>query len=359
MPFNHHFDIPTGITYLNTPGNGLLPRSTRQWRTERDNAFFDVAGKLRDQQPAFIQEVRADIADVFYTDVQRVFATPNFSFGFTTLLDRLPRTFKYLLLNEDYPSLNYPVISRGLTYRTVEVNEQLENNIRNGINEFRPDVLLLSIVQYVNGIKIDLAFIQEIKRAHPNLLIVGDGTQFLGTEPFSFDISGFDGLGASGYKWLMSGFGNGFFMISERLEHLLNTALDERPLPQEAMWSSKTIIQTFFEPGHQDTLSHGSLSQSLRFLKGIGLHEVKKHVETVSTVAYEELARRDLLLPSVANRSIRSSLINIQIPPSCYSDLTDKGILCFPRGSGIRVGIHLYNTVGDIERLIEVIDTYR
>ena len=39
--------------------------------------------------------------------------------------------------------------------------------------------------------------------------MIGDGTQFLGAHAFHFNTSPFDVLAASGYKWLLAGFGNG------------------------------------------------------------------------------------------------------------------------------------------------------
>ncbi|MFD1769360.1 aminotransferase class V-fold PLP-dependent enzyme [Sphingobacterium suaedae] len=358
MPFKHLFDIPSSITYLNTPGNGILPKSNRRWREERERRFFDLHGDLRDQQPAFIQSVREDIGKIFKACTTRVFCTPNFSFGYNVLLDRLPSSYKYLLLDEDYPSLNYPIVNRNLNYKTVKIDEHLEQNILKAIREYQPDVLLLSIVQYITGIKIDLAFIRQLKQDNPKLIIIADGTQFLGTEPFHFDQSGFDAVGTSGYKWLMAGFGNGFMLLSEHLTNLMNEELHDRPSPKEAMWASKSMLQTFFEPGHQDTLSHGTLQQSILFLQETGLENVQKHIHSISAFAHEELAKRNLLLPAVVGRSVRSSLINIQIAPKHYTDLTANDIKCFPRGTGIRIGLHLYNTHWDIEKLLGILDTY-
>ncbi|MVZ64968.1 hypothetical protein GQF61_03835 [Sphingobacterium sp. DK4209] len=68
---------------------------------------------------------------------------------------------------------------------------------------------------------------------------------------------------------------------------------------------------------------------------------------------------RGLLLPEIAARQVRSALINIQIDQSLYPELVAAGIKCFPRGTGIRIGIHLYNELSDIHRLIATIDKLR
>lgn len=359
MHFKEHFDIPTDITYLNTPGNGIIPRAVHSWRAEREKLFFELHGSLRDEQPAFIGTVRTSIANTFGASTEQVFCTPNFSFGYSTLLDLLPPASRFLLLDEDYPSLNFPVVSRGFHYDVIPMTADLETDIKDAIQQRGPDVLVLSIVQYINGLKIDPAFIKELKTTFPDLLIIADGTQFMGTAPFDFSESGLDAMGSSGYKWLLSGFGNGFLMLSDRLMDKLNTTLAEIPRPKEAMWKDKSILQTFFEPGHQDTLSHGTLSRSLEFINQLGLENIESHLQAVSSYAHTELQERNLLLPQIADRSIRSSLINIQVDQRHYPELMAAGIKCFPRGSGIRIGIHLYNTQPDVDRLLEILDSFK
>ncbi|WP_206366784.1 aminotransferase class V-fold PLP-dependent enzyme [Sphingobacterium sp. SGL-16] len=356
MDYKIYFDIPTDITYLNTPGNGLMPRTHYSWRANREKDFFDVRGNLRDQQGAFIAEAKAEFATLFNCPLANLFALPNFSFGLHTLVNGLPEGLRYAILDEDYPSLNYPIISRGLDYVKVKVDENLEENIEHTIREKAVDVLLLSIVQYINGVKIDLSFVQKLKKENPNLLVIADATQYLGTEPFDFLNSGFDAVGGSGYKWLMAGFGNGYMMISENLKSKIYAESQQGERPKEGMWSSKSILDTFFEPGHQDTLSHGTLGQSVRLLKNLGLENIQKYLHELSTYAYEKLEERSLLLPEIKSRKVKSSLFNVQINPKYYDLLMAEGIKCFPRGTGIRIGLHLYNTKEDVDKLIAVID---
>lgn len=358
MHFNQHFDIPAGLTYLNTPGNGLLPRTRYQWRQQREIDFFEPAGKLRDEQPTFIQGVKETIAQTFHSKAQQVYCTANFSVGYNVLLSGLTKNLTFLLIESDYPSLNYPVISNGFKHYFIPQDENLEAQILAGIVKYNPAVLVLSLVNYITGLKIDLSFIQQLKKQYPDLLIIGDATQFLGTAPFDFSSSGFDAIGASGYKWLMAGFGNGFILLSEQLQEQLYVEAKQRARPSEAMWQHKSILDIYFEPGHQDCTAHGTLQQSLLFLQKLELPKVEKHIANLTQHAYEALADRKLLLPIAATRTIQSPLINIQVDPRLYPSLLAEGIRCFPRGSGIRIGIHLYNTHEDINNLIRIIDKH-
>ena len=356
MGFKEHFNIPEGMIYLNTPGNGLLPKKTRQWRNERDATFFDPQVNLREEQPLFIQGVRESIANFLKTSDKQVYCTPNFAFGFHMLLDGLPKKLSFLLLEGDYPSLNYAIISRGFSYHTVALSASLEEDIWQYVQQHKPDVLALSMVQYISGLKIDLAFIKKLKQAFPDLLILGDGTQYFGTETFIFPESGFDAIACSGYKWLMGGFGNGFIVLNENLQRLIYSEAQQKQKPAEAMWSNKTILHTYFEPGHQDTLSHGTLQASLHFLMEQGLDAIQKQLAETRSYAYEKFQERALLLPMLAQRNVQSSLINIQIDPEHFPSLMAQQVRCFPRGTGIRIGLHLYNDKQDIDHLLALID---
>lgn len=354
--FREHFDIEEGLTYLNTPGNGLLPRDVRTWRTDFDHAFYASGSDFRERQDDFLKTVKDEVASFFNSSNENTFLTPNFSFAFNSLINLLPSNFRYLLLEDEYPSLAYPLKARRLQHHTVSVESNLEQKIFESIERYQPEVFVVSLVQYISGLRIDLNFLKELKLHHPKLLILADGTQFLGTTAFRFEDSGIDALAASGYKWLLSGFGNGFILFSNELKDRLETGLTDTPAPVAPMWKGKDPLTTFFEPGHQDNVAQGTLREGLRFLRQLGMTNVEQYVQDITRRAHHLLSDRGWLLPYIKDREVQSPLINIQVSPSLYPILVREGVACYPRGSGIRIGIHLYNDLSDVKRFIELIE---
>jgi hypothetical protein len=59
-------------------------------------------------------------------------------------------------------------------------------------------------------------------------------------------------------------------MLSAHLKSWLEKLRSDIPLPQVAMWKDKSLLDTWFEPGHPDTLSHGTWQQGLFFLENLG-----------------------------------------------------------------------------------------
>jgi selenocysteine lyase/cysteine desulfurase len=355
MSFKSYFDLPSDCTYLHTPGSGLLSKALVSWRRERDSIYYSPSSLLREQQPDFLASVKSDVARFFGSKVKQTFLLPNFSFGFNTLLEGLRHHTKVLLLEEEYPSVNFPIVSRGFECIRVPIQAHLEEQIVEAIRLHRPSIFAFSMVQYISGVRLSLAFLRELRSLFPELLLLADGTQYISTEVFDFEKSGLDGFGASGYKWMTAGFGNGFLCLSDRLaEQLYPNAAQYGP-PQEAFLQSKSILNMYFEPGHQDTLGLGSLQQAILLFEKLGQKEVANYVHSLGIQAKERFLEEGLLPTSIADRKeAHSNLFNVQLPQHLHASLIENGVFTGLRGTGIRIGLHLYNDMEDVNHFIQI-----
>ena len=87
---------------------------------------------------------------------------------------------KVLQIEEDYPSLSNAFKENNFFCSTIPMQPQLEDAIERQLEKGETDILALSIIQYTTGLLIDFDFLKRMKLLYPNLIIVGDGTQFLG-----------------------------------------------------------------------------------------------------------------------------------------------------------------------------------
>ncbi|WP_090606385.1 aminotransferase class V-fold PLP-dependent enzyme [Parapedobacter koreensis] len=351
------FPVLQHCTYLNTPSSGILSQPILDWRRQHDEAFAVQGSQFRVTSEPLLQATKQAIAEFFNGSVDRTFLLPNFSYGFNTLLSCLPSSYRYLLLDEDYPSVNYGVERLGLSRNYVSIDEYLEDRVADGVNVHRPDVLALSLVQYVSGIKIDFGFLKDLKRQHPQLLIIADGTQYCGTEPFDFATSGIDVLLASGYKWMLAGYGNGFVMVKENIPELLIPVGKDAPKPGLHHLLGKSDLSFTFEPGHQDTLAVGTLQQAINAFRTMDFSGESNQLSTLVTAAREAFMERKLLNGSVIKRlHTHGTFFNLNGDQRLFDKLTEARISCAMRGPGIRVGFHIYNTHADLARLLDVLD---
>ncbi|TDG36005.1 aminotransferase class V-fold PLP-dependent enzyme [Pedobacter changchengzhani] len=355
MTFENTFPILNRFTYLNTAYSGLLSIETAKWRHDHDALFLNGASNFRIENGSILDELRSTLARFFITEPAQVYLVPNFSFGFNTLIGGLTNSHRFLLLKEDYPNINNEVISNGFPYFEVEINDELEAEIIDAIHHFKPTIFALSLVQYISGFKINLEFIKKLKSTYPDLLIVADGTQFCGTEKFSFENSGLDALVGSGYKWLLGGYGNGYVLLSNQMKKALYEARAKVVILNNLY--GKDYLSMRFEPGHLDTLNFGTLNEGIKYLESIGIDYIEKRIQELSQKARMEFCTRGLLTEKNSDADTQSPIINLPI-----SKLTDaienEKILCSQRGTGLRFAFHFYNTEKDLTKLLSVIDQY-
>ncbi|NII83023.1 MULTISPECIES: aminotransferase class V-fold PLP-dependent enzyme [unclassified Pedobacter] len=356
---NLSFPILKEYTYLNTANSGILSTNLAEWRTQHDEAFTAGGSIFRMENLPIITDLRNNITTLFGSKPENTYLVQNFSVGFNILLSGLDKSHRFLLLEEEYPSVSYPVISTGFDYHSITIDEKLEENIINAIEKFKPTVLAFSMVQYISGFRMDDDFIQKLKTTYPNLLLIGDGTQFLGTTTFNFEKSGLDALIGSGYKWLLAGYGNGYAFLSDQMKDAIYAKNKLAELPTAPFLKGKDHLSMCFEPGHLDTLNFGTLNESLNYLASFGFDRIEKITQKLSNQARLELNTRGLVPDWILDRKYQSTIMSMPLDQNTVDKLAAAKILCSPRGTGTRISFHYYNTEEDLNYLLQVLDNHR
>lgn len=352
---SNDFPILSQYTYANTASCGLLSESLMEWRQEQELDYLIKGSMFRDSYPVFFEEIRKTVAGFLQAEIENTVLVPNFSFGFNTLINGINPDQTVLLLEGDYPSVNWPVIAKGYEFHTVKADENLEKNIEIAFEKVKPTLFAFSIVQYVSGIKIDLDFINRLKEKYTNTLFIADGTQYCGTEAFNFSTSGIDILGSSGYKWMLAGFGNGFFAFKDHIKNEIFKESFKYDLREEDFLKNKNHLTNHFEPGHHDTLNYGSLKFSIEnIFNKIGINEIEGYLKELSVYAKEKFTELNLLDKAIVRRNSHSTIFSLNIDHSVLKELKNKDVICSIRGGKLRISFHLYNTKKDIDKIVSI-----
>tara|TARA_B100000768_G_scaffold112832_1_gene104500 strand:+ start:5656 stop:6696 length:1041 start_codon:yes stop_codon:yes gene_type:complete len=339
-----NFPISEQYIYFDSAKSSGMYEELLNWRKEHDNILLEKGSQSRLNHDTFMNNLRSGIGNFFYTNKNNVYLTQSFSIGLKSLLNILNPNLKLLLINNDYPSIIEQVKSNGFKYNFVENKENLEKSILTGLETYNPQVLILTLVQYINGLLIDLDFLKNLKKLHPNLLIIADGTQFCGTRDFNFDNSGLDVLISSGYKWMFSGFGNGFLLIKKNiLKQFLN---------KNSKNLGESSFSLAFEPGNIDTLNFGSLLFSINKISNYGISKIEKRLKCLSIYAKKKFIDKNLLESHLVIRNDHSNIFNLKGGDLLYKKLIDNKIICSRRGDGIRVSFNFYNKKKEIDFLL-------
>jgi Selenocysteine lyase len=344
------FPVLNQCIYANTASAGLLSEDLMEWRQGHDLDYLIGGSEMKNKGFAHMPEIKKTVGNFFHCKPENVSLVPNFSLGFNLLLEGLSKDKTVLLLNNDYPSLNWPFETRNFKREYVDIDEHMEEQIHEKLKTGKFDILALSLVQWVNGVKVDLNFLKQVKKDFPNVMIIADGTQFCGMEPFNFEESGIDILGASAYKWLLAGYGNGFFLVKDEIKDQFELkGIGNGSVNNDASKRNSIPFSKFLEPGHLDSFNFGSLEFALKFLDDIGQENIQAQLEKLSKKAMSAFSELGLLQPFVGQRKQHSTIFSIKGDEKLFNKLWEKNIVASLRGGGVRLSFHFYNTEEEVD----------
>jgi selenocysteine lyase/cysteine desulfurase len=266
----------------------------------------------------------------------------------------------------EFPSNIYPWLRLREAYG-VEVRMCEERDGRIDLAEMidlidgQTRVVAISQVQYASGFRADLERLGRAARARDALLVV-DVIQAMGVVPTNVERDLVDVAAAAGHKWLLSPEGVGILYLSDRAsERIIPTLVGWISVPEpedysnfDQPWNRGALA---WETGTAPTaLIHG-LEASLRFLTDTGVERIASYLEQLTDYLCEKLGGRDYQIVSSRRAGEKSQIVSIRHqggwnPMALYSHLKRRNIVTAPRGDGLRIAPHLYNTTAEIDELV-------
>ena len=218
LRFRSHFPMLEQYTYLNTAAWGVLHDGLLEWRQGHDLDYLVGGSRMKIGALSLLEDTREHLGRFFNCPAKRISLVPNFSLGMDLLLEGLKRDSEVLTLEGDYPSLTWPFHSRGFPCGSTFRARTGRADTRGVVSVAFPGAgRFHGTVDRWCSISPD--FLKRVKERFPDLLIIADATQYAGAFQLDFEDSGIDVLGASGYKWLLGGNGNGFMLFSPEAEN--------------------------------------------------------------------------------------------------------------------------------------------
>jgi selenocysteine lyase/cysteine desulfurase len=269
----------------------------------------------------------------------------------------------------EFPSNIYPWLRArdafGIEVRMCDERDgrvDLEELI--GLIDTRTRIVAISHVQYATGFRADLERIAGAARAHDALLVV-DVIQSLGVVPVDVQSQLIDVAAGACHKWLLTPEGVGFLYLSDRARERIQPTLVgwiSVPNPEDTSnfeqgWNKGTLA---WETGTGPAGLIYGLEASLKLLKEIGVPVIKDYLETLTDYLCERLQGTNYQVISSRQPGEKSQIVSIRYrgsitPRDLFTHLKKKNIVTAPRGQGLRIAPHLYNTVEEIDRLVDAL----
>ena len=338
-----YFPILDSCVYLNTAYTGPLSSDLLEWRSKDDISFLTLGDHYKTKlEKQYYQEAREAVARFVNSEEKTTFITANFSSAFQNFIVQLPKSFRFLVVEDEYPSLTGLISNHGFSSKEIPMTHLVEQAIWEELHLNNYQVLTLSAVQYTSGILLDMNWLVKIKEAFPELLLLVDGTQFIGAHQFDFSASPIDGIFGSSYKWLMAGYGTGFALLKKELLTRLNIPV--------------AMLDQAYDRGQLSVKALGSLALAVNTLLDQDFIQLMEIKDRLANYLKAGLSKRNLLDEIVEQREKHSSIFNIQLNRKQYESLLAENVRCIWRGNGVRIAVHHYNTKEDIDRFFNYLD---
>jgi selenocysteine lyase/cysteine desulfurase len=365
------FDIPDDVAYLNCAymsplmrpvveaGEAGLARKAHPWDLTPDK-FFTGSDQFR-TTAAQLLDCPADCVAI----------VPSASYGIATAARNLPvrKGQSILVLDEQFPSNYYPWQRLGEDCEAaLKVVPWPEDNDWTAavLNALTDEVAVAALphVQWTSGGRLDLVRIGEACRKIGAALAL-DLTQSLGALPFSVREVQPDFAVAASYKWLLGPYSIGLLYVAPNRH-------GGRPL--EENWIQRANASDFaslilytedydqgarrFDMGERSNFALlPAAARAMEQLLAWGVPEVSAASGALNRQLAGRTGELGFSAPPEELRAPHYLCLRRKagIPRELPEILAREKVFVSVRGSSIRVTPHVYNTAGDVERLINVL----
>lgn len=370
------FVLDPGYTYLNHAGIAPLPRRAVDAIAAAARASARGGSVGEDERFAATDVTRGLAADLLGVPSQDVAFVKNTTEGLGFVANGLEwhPGDRVVVPDAEFPSTIYPWLSlsdRGVEVvrvaprgegGTLELDGFAELLEAGGVR-----LVALSWVQFSKGWRTDLAGLATLCHDHGALVCV-DVIQGLGVVPCDLAEWGVDFAAADAHKWLLGPEGVGVFYVAARHRDRLRVLEPGWASVAHRMeWDNLELIYDDtarrFEGGSPNMIGLAGLGASLELITGVGVDAIWSHVDALGDRLCAGLESAGATVLSdrrpASEPEGRSGIVTFTVPGVdnglLHERLESHGVICSPRGGGIRFAPHGATTDDDIDHAVEVL----
>jgi selenocysteine lyase/cysteine desulfurase len=366
------FPWTADTVYLNNASIGPIPERTRRI-LDAFNAKRTAPHLLPDRDLfAGLQAARDAAARLINADTGEIALATNTSYGLNLAARALPLTQgdRIILSDREFPANVYPWLmlrKQGIEVTLAPCTSEGwpdEDFLLSALRDPRVKVLAVSFVQFSNGFRADLKKLSAAARANGTYLVV-DGIQGVGNSVLDVRETPVDILACGGQKWLLSPWGSGFVYVRKELIPTLEPAMtgwmafegtDDFSRLTEYNPTFRADARRFemITLPYQDFYG---FSQSVELLLEIGIAEIAEVTRSLHEPILKWADARGMRVVSPRDERHRSAILCVAPDQAveAYHAIKRARIVCSLREGAIRLSPHCYNTVEEMEKVLDVL----
>jgi selenocysteine lyase/cysteine desulfurase len=359
--------------YLNNASTGPIPERTRR-ALDEFTAKRTAPHLLPDRELfAGLAAARLGIAQLVNADPSEIALATNTGFGLHLAARSLPLKPGEIVLvsDKEFPANVYPWLllkKQGIAVEVARCGREGwpdEDHLLERLTDPRVRVLAVSFVQFSNGYRADLKKLGAACRANGTYLVV-DGIQGVGNSVLDLRETPVDILACGGQKWLLSPWGSGFVYVRKELIASLEPAVtgwmafegtDDFSRLTEYNPTFRADARRFemITLPFQDFFG---MTASLGLLLEIGIRDIAEVTRAAHEPVVQWAQERGVRVVSPLDERHRSAILCVAPPKGAeaFHAVKRARIVCSLREGALRLAPHCYNTVEEMEKVVEVLD---
>ena len=363
-----------GGFFFNAASWGLVPASAAQEAADLTLRRNRVRGFEEEELGRIQRRCRDAVAALLQVNADEIALAPNTSYGVNLAAALVaagpPGTI--LLAQGEFPANVFPwkmLEPRGFRVEVVRADERgrpREEEVLRRLDDPGVRALALSAVQFASGHRADLRAFGEACRRHDVLFCV-DAIQALGAVPLHPRDAFVDVLASGGQKWLCAPWGSGFAYVRQDLL--------ERFDPPMVSWLAVEGATRFddmlhyrmeflgnarrFELATLGIQDYLGLARSVEIFLEMGMDAVERHLRAVQEplVAWIR-SRSDVTAVTPLDPGRRAGILSFSLEDiePAVAALEGAGVVFAVREGAIRFSPHFYNTRGEMEEVVALLE---
>jgi selenocysteine lyase/cysteine desulfurase len=351
------FPVFERLAYVNSCSQGALSDAVRAAYEDYLDGW-DERGAPWDYWVERGEAARGSFARLVGADAADVAVTTSLSQGVSALASAVDLSARPKIVLSDYEFPTIGQIWHAQAPRGAEVHVVAPEALADAIDE-RTAVVSITAVCYRNGVRLPVEEIAAV--AHERgALVVLDVYQAIGTYPLDVRTLGVDVLAAGVLKYLLGSAGLAFLWTRPGLAASLTPTqtgwfADEDIFAMDHRRYAPAASASRFQSGTPPIPAiYGGIA-GMELMQEIGVAETRAHVNALNErliAGVDELGGL-VVTPREAER--RGALVCIRSTdaPALVRALAADGVVTSERDSNLRVSAHAYNTVEDVDAVLD------
>lgn len=352
--------------YLNTAAEGIPPRSVAESLEQyaRDKQLGMDGRKLHAAQWDAAKALVAEFYGLTASEIG-ICSCSSEAYNLAAMALRLKPGDEVIINDLDFPAGATPWLQEGCP-ATAKVWRNRAGALRT------PDLLPLlspktrlvtvSLVSFFNGFMVNLPEVVAAVRKNSPALLAVDVTQALGRIPL--DLAGADLIVSSTHKWILSTHGGGLVGVPKARERDWTVPaggwfhLEDAFGPNRFERAISKPGAASFTVGMPNYPAVYATRAALDYIKGVGVEAIDRAARPLVLACLEELKKLaiELLTPDEPEHIAGILAFRHPTAEQINEYLHSQNVHVMSHAGRLRVAIHGYNTMDDVERFVSALE---